>query len=149
MGRVFEKYLMLFIRIWFGAFNLASGTNYYMRYWPWPQLPPSPSADYISAAEQLHLFDVAKITEAVVGLMLLFNVAVPLGLILLFPMTTIIFIMNAFYSPLPHIIASGTRNFLFHLYLFAAYAGYYAPLLKLRAEPAPVWRNLSAFKKSF
>ncbi|PQA87636.1 hypothetical protein CW354_11205 [Marinicaulis flavus] len=148
-GPQFQHYAIIFVRYFFGGFNLMSGLNYYVRFWPWPTLPPSPSATYIDVTITLGLFDVAKIIEMIAGLMLICNIGVPIALILLFPVTVTVFILNAFHSPLPHIMASGTRNMIFHLILFAAYSGYFLPLLKIRANPSPIWRNFPYIKKYF
>ncbi len=68
----------------------------------------------------------------------------PFGLVLLFPITATIMIMNFFFSDLAHVRISGMRNFVMHLILFAGYAGYYLPMLNLRAGPRPIWRELGA-----
>jgi hypothetical protein len=147
MGSVWERYILVFIRMYLGAFNLASGLNYFILFWPQPKVEDSSvGASYVQAAMNVNLFTLAKVLEATSGFLLVTNTAVPFALILLLPVTVTIFILNAFYSPLPHIEASGTRNMLFHAVLMVSYAGSYLPLLKLRAVPSPFWRRPSALK---
>jgi uncharacterized membrane protein YphA (DoxX/SURF4 family) len=147
MGSPWERYLLLWMRVYLGAFNFVSGVNYFVLYWPQPKVEGSDAgAAYVQASMDLHLFALAKVIEAVCGLMLLSNVAVPLALLLLMPVTVTIFIMNGFYSPLPHIKASGTRNMLFHVILLISYAGQFLPILKLRPTPSALWRKSSVLK---
>ncbi len=147
MGPTWERYILVFIRFYLGGFNLVSGLNYFILFWPQPKVTDSSAgAMYVQAATDVHLFTLAKVLEATSGFLLLTNIAVPFALILLLPVTVTIFVLNAFYSPLPHIEASGTRNMLFHAALMISYAGSYLPLLKLRAVPAPFWRRPSVLK---
>lgn len=139
-----EKYLLLFIRVYLGAFNLASGLNYFVRVWPQPVPMDALGASYMTVTLHMGLFQFAKVIEALAGLCLVANVCVPLALIVLFPVTVNVFVMNAFFSPLAHVVVSGTRNFLFHVVLLAAYARYYFPMLKPVALPLPLWRKGSA-----
>ena len=92
----------------------------------------------------LGLFQTAKVLEVIGGFCLLFNIFTPFALVLLFPVTATVLTMNVFFSPFAHVQASGARNFIFHVILFAAYAGYFLPLLKLKAPVRPIWRGLGA-----
>ena len=149
MWRAVEKYGVIFIRFYMGGFNLASGLNYFLLFFPQPKIAEAHGNDYVTISLQLGLFQFAKVIEAIGGASLLFNRFVPLGLVLLMPVTVNIFLINAFHSPLPHIILSVTRNMVFHVILLAAYANYYYPMLKFRSAPQPAWRDLSRTWKSF
>jgi hypothetical protein len=122
--KLFERYGLAFVRFYLGGFYLVSGLNYFL------------------------LFQLAKVVEAVGGFLLFFNISVPFGLVLLFPITATVMIMNFFFSDLMHVRLSGMRNFVLHLILFAGYAGYYLPMLNLRAAPRPLWRELGSVKSS-
>ena len=125
----FERYAVVFLRVYLGAFNLISGLNYFLRIWPQP-VPHDPTgAAYMDVTLHLGLFQLAKVLEVVGGASLTFGICVPFGLIL-----------NAFFSDLIHVRISGARNFTFHVLLLAAYARYYFPLLTLRAPIRPLWR---------
>src|SRR5262245_40445350 len=105
-----ERYFFLFLRVYLGAFNLAAGINYFFGVWPQPVVADPVGALYTDVTQQLGLFQVAKALEMVGGCCLLANVFVPLGLVLLAPVTITIFIMNAFFSPLAHVVVSVSRN---------------------------------------
>lgn len=139
----FEKYVILFVRIYLGAFNFASGLNYFARFIPQPVPGDHLGATFMDVTLNMGLFQIAKVVEMLAGACLLLNIFVPAALIALFPITFNIFVMNTFISPLEHIKVSGARNFIFHLTLFAGYARHYLPLLKWRASPLPIWRRAS------
>ncbi len=134
------RYGLLFIRSYLGAFNLASGLNFFLLVWPQP-IPADPlGAAYMTVTLKLHLFQFAKVLEMVGGLCLLADLYVPFGLVLLFPVSVTVFVMDTFYSPLVHVQISGARNFAFHVLLLAAYFGYYRAMLQASAKPRPLWR---------
>ena len=136
-----ERYSLIFVRVYLGSFNLISGLNFFVGIWPQP-VPQDPvGAAYMSATLHLDLFQMAKVIEVIGGLSLTFGICVPFGLILLFPVTLTVFVMNVFFADLIHVRISGARNFTFHLLLFAAYARYYFPLLKPFAPARPLWRG--------
>jgi hypothetical protein len=139
--RAIERYLVLFARTYLGAFNFAAGLNYFVLVWPQPVVGEPVAAAYVESTMQLGLFQIAKVLETVGGFCLLTNFLAPLGLVLLFPVTATIFVVNTLYSDLAHVQMIGARNMLLHLFLFAAYAQYFYPLLKLRAAVSPVWRD--------
>jgi putative oxidoreductase len=142
--RSFERYAVVFLRVYLGAFNLISGLNYFLLIWPQP-VPHDPTgAAYMNVTLHLGLFQLAKVLEVVGGASLTFGICVPFGLILLFPVSVTVLIMNAFFSDMIHVRISGARNFAFHVLLLAAYARYYFPLLTLRAPIRPLWRSATA-----
>ncbi len=138
--RQFEKYALVFVRVYLGGFNLASGLNYFVHFWPQPVPGDVLGKAYMDVTLQLGLFQLAKVLEVVGGFCLAFNIYTPLALVVLFPVTATVLVMNVFFSPFAHVQASGGRNFLFHAVLFAAYAGYFLPLLRPKAPTWPIWR---------
>jgi len=134
------RYGLLFVRSYLGAFNLASGINFFLHVWGQPIPADALNTAYMNVTLQLHLFQLAKVLEIAGGFCLLADVCVPLGLVLLAPVSVTIFVMNVFFSPLIHVAISGARNFAFHLLLFAAYFGHYRAMLRVSAEPRPLWR---------
>jgi putative oxidoreductase len=146
MQRV-EKCFFLVLRVYLGAFNFASGVNYFVRVWPQP-IPADPlNSVYMSVTLHMGMFQLAKVIETVGGLCLMADLWVPFALVLLFPITVTVFIMDSFFSPLAHVVVSGARNFAFHVLLFAGYARYYLPLLSPSARLAPLWRGVDAHSK--
>jgi len=149
MARTFERYFITFCRFYLGGFNLVSGLNYFFLFWPQPKVTDATGNGYVEAAVSLGLFSFAKVLEIIGGATLVFNRFVPLGLVLLMPVTVNIFLINAPWSPLPHVVESVTRNMILHIILLAAYANYFYPMLKFRAAPDPAWRDPSRIWKSF
>jgi len=135
-----QKYLLLFFRVYLGAFNLASGINFFFGVWPQPIPADALGAAYMDVTLKLGLFQFAKVLEMVGGFLLVTDLFVPLALVLLFPVTVTIFIMNVFFSPLVHVVISGARIFAFHCVLFAAYFGHYRALFRPSVVPWPLWR---------
>lgn len=136
---ILQKYLLLFCRVYLGAFNLASGINFFFHVWPQPIPADALGAAYMDVTLKLGLFQFAKVLEMVGGFLLLTDLFVPLGLAVLFPVTVTIFIMNVFFSPMIHVVISGARNFVFHCVLFAAYFGHYRALFRPSVAPWPLW----------
>ena len=136
-----ERYGLLFMRIYLGGFNLVSGLNYFVRIQPQPVPADPDGAAYMAVTLHMGLFQLAKLVEALSGAMLLGNICVPFALVLMFPVTANVFVMDAFTSPLAHVRQSGARNFLFNIALFAGYGRYYLPMLKLVAPIRPIWRK--------
>ncbi len=140
MLKQLERYGLAFVRCYLGGFYLVSGLNFFFHFWPQPIPHDQVGAAYMNVTLTLGMFQLAKVLEAVGGFLLFFDIAVPFGLVLLFPVTATIMIMNWFFSDLIHVRISGMRNFVMHVILFAAYAGYFLPLLKPRARAWPIWR---------
>lgn len=148
MWRAIEKYGVIFCRYYLGGFNLVSGLNYFILFWPQPKIADVAGNEFVLAAMDLKLFTFAKVLEIIGGACLVFNRFVPLGLVLLMPVTVNIFLVNVPWSPFPHIQLSVARNLLMHCILLAAFANYYYPMLKFRSAPQPVWRDPSRITKS-
>lgn len=148
MWRAIEKYGVIFCRYYLGGFNLVSGLNYFILFWPQPKIADTAGNAFVLAAMDLKLFTFAKVVEAFCGACLIFNRFVPLSLVLLMPVTANIFLVNVPWSPFPHIQASVMRNLLMHLVLLAAYANYFYPMLKFRSAPQPLWRDPSRITRS-
>jgi len=142
-----ERYVVVFCRTYLGAFNFAAGLNFFVLVWPQPEVGEPVAAAYVQSTMTLGLFQLAKVLETVGGFCLLTNIFAPLGLVLLFPITVTIFVMNTLYSDLGHVQMIGAKNLILHLILFAAYAPYFYSLLKARAEIQPVWRTLGNIRK--
>lgn len=136
-----EKYFFLLLRVYLGAFNFASGLNYFVRVWPQP-IPTDPvGSAYMHVTLQLGMFQLAKVVEVTAGFCLLADVFVPLALVVLFPITVTVLVMDTFFAKLPHVQVSGARNFAFHVLLLAAYGRYYLGMLKPVAGLDPLWRR--------
>lgn len=136
-----ERYFFLFLQVYLGAFNFASGLNYFVRVWAQP-IPADPvGSAYMHVTLQLGMFQLAKVVELVAGFCLIADLFVPLALIVLFPVTVNVFVMDTFFATLAHVQVSGARNFAFHVLLLTAYGGCYLGLLKRSAALDPLWRR--------
>lgn len=140
-GAALERYGLLFMRVYLGGFNFISGLNYYAHLTHQPIPADAAGRAFMESTMALGLFQLAKAVELTAGFLLLTNINVPFALVLLFPVTTNVFVMNVFSSPLLHVKASGARNFLFHLLLIAGYGRYYLPLIRPFAPARPIWRK--------
>ena len=124
------------LRTLFGAWNLFFGIVFFFN---WPILQPmghGPMTPYLNQTLiDTHLFHVVKSIEIVVGLLLIFNRAVPLALCVYFPITVVIFIVNMFleqFAAGPYIAVIYAAV---HLFLFWVYRRYYLPMLAWQAVP--------------
>lgn len=140
MRRV-ERYFFLLLQVYLGAFNFASGLNYFTRAWLQP-VPADPVGfAYMHVTLQLGMFQFAKVIETLAGFCLMADIFVPVALIVLFPITINVFVMDTFLATLPHVRVSGARNFAFHVLLLAAYGRYYLGMLKPAVTIDPLWRR--------
>lgn len=134
-------YFILWVRIAFAVHCLVSGLNYYLEFVPPPRIIVSPIMPYITEMTRVGLYDLIKIVEIVVGFCLLFNVAVPLALVMEFPLTVSIAYLNLFVDGEPRQLYTGTKELLFNGILLLAYGNYYRGMLRWRAAPSPLWQR--------
>jgi hypothetical protein len=87
------------------------------------------------------LFAVIKAIETIVGLCLVFDVFVPVALILEMPVSFNIFYLSVFVVADPRTVWTGPRELIFNLFLLAAYGGYFLPIFKARIEQRPLWEE--------
>jgi hypothetical protein len=125
------------LRTLFGAWNLFFGWVFFFNF---PIQQPMGHGELTPLLNQTlidtHLFHVVKTIEIVVGLLLIFNRAVPLALCVYFPITVVIFIVNMFledfaFGPIIAVIYATV-----HLFLVWVYRQYYRPLLVWKASTA-------------
>lgn len=125
------------LRTLFGAWNLFFGIVFFFN---WPIAQPMGHGELTPYLNQTlidtGLFPVVKAIEIVVGLLLIFNRAVPFALCIYFPVTVVIFIVNMFledfgwFGPFIAVVYAAV-----HLFLFWVYRRYYMPMLAWRASP--------------
>lgn len=125
------------LRILFGVWNLFFGIVFFTDF---PIEQPMGHGDVTPYLNQTlidtGLFPVVKVIEIIVGLLLIFNRAVPFALCVYFPITVVIFIVNMFmedfgwFGPFIAVVYAAV-----HLFLFWVYRRYYLPMLAWRASP--------------
>jgi hypothetical protein len=95
----------------------------------------------MASLADIGLYPYVKYLEAVVGFMLLFNFAVPLALVLEFPITVTIFFLNTFVEGEGRHLFTGPQELILNATLLFAYGGYYVNFLRVRAHPWWLWEG--------
>jgi hypothetical protein len=140
-GAKIMGYVVLWVRIAFGAHSLLSGLNHFFGFLPLPPIDASPAGAFVAEMTRMGLYDMIKVIECVVGVCLLSNVFVPLALLLEFPISVSIFHLSVFIDGGPRQMFTGPRELFYNTFLLAAYAGYYLPMLRAKASIWPVWQR--------
>jgi hypothetical protein len=135
------KYIMLWIRLAFGAHSLLSGLNYFFEFLPAPHVTHPIAGPFVDSMTAMGLFDVIKVVECLVGLCLVTNRFVPLALVAELPTSITIFWMSALVVGAPRQVYTGSKELLFNLSLLAFYAGHYRFLLRQTADTLPIWSH--------
>lgn len=137
------KYLVLWLRLYFAIHYLASGLNYVI----FNFIPDFSHAGrvgpYLHAMADIGFYQVIKYLEVVLGTMLLFNLAVPLALIVMAGVSVTIIYLNLFISPAPRQLFTGIQELLLNGALLLAYGGYYANFCRIKTRPFWFWDGLS------
>lgn len=134
-------YLILWVRIAFGAHSLLSGINYFYPLIPLPALIVSPAGNFVAEMEAVGLYTGIKVVEVIVGICLLTNRYVPLALLMEFPTSVSIFYLNTFVDGAPRQLFTGPREIIMNGVLILAYWPYYRALLTHKAIYSPLWRK--------
>lgn len=133
-GRTGARRLILAARLVLGLLFLASGIAGLVM--PTPPLPPETPPSMVALFTGLtgsYLLTLVKLTEAVVGALLLANRFVPLALVVLAPVTVNIVLVHALLAPSGLPIALVVLAL--HLFLGWSYRGTYRTVLAVRADP--------------
>lgn len=143
MGRLKSPvhYLIIGLRGFFGGHSLLSGLNYFVEFVPTPKVTHPLAGPFIDSMTAMGFFDVVKVTETAVGICLLTGLFVPLALVLEMPISVSIFFTSVIVVHSDRSVITGSREILVNLVLLAAYAGYYLPMLRMRAVSRPIWRS--------
>ena len=122
-------------RVLLGVVFLVFGLNGFLSFIPQP--PPDPDAGALLGAfvESGYLMTFVKLTEVVVGALLLANRFVPLALVVLMPVTLNIFLLHAFLDPALPGMAVAVVVLTLNVFLLWAYRAHYAPLKEATAVP--------------
>lgn len=126
------------LRILFGLHFLFNGLNYMFHFVDIPKPPGGDTAManvLMDAFVNSGLFVIAKSVEVISGVMLIFNLWVPLALVLAFPVTVIIAYMDVMLTGVPLYAALGAITLIWNGGLMLAYLPYYRPFLVRSATP--------------
>lgn len=119
------------LRLLLGLMFVVFGLNFFLHFLAQPP-PAEAAAGFLGGLFGAgYFFPFLKITEILVGLMLLANVMVPLALVVLAPITLNIFLMHLFLDPsgLPIAIVLTGLNIALGILYIDSYRG----MLKVRA----------------
>jgi hypothetical protein len=133
--------LVGFVRLLMGTEFLVNGLNWWVKMvGPYPSLADfahhAPPADFVGAMIQTGvLFHVVKAAELLAGVALLTNRFVPLMLVVVFPVTVPVFIVDVVLVHHLRGFIMGTGAMLMNTYLMLSYLNCYRSMLVARALP--------------
>lgn len=138
------KLIVSFFRLYLGAWMIVSGSSYWLHHLGYQPVFPQPfgatpeSSKMLITFVEVGLFDLVKTLEIVGGMMLVCNVFVPLGLVILFPISGMVFynaiFLNQRYEGVLNVTYMGTACLYMNVILLLAYIRYYLPMLSLNAS---------------
>jgi putative oxidoreductase len=128
------------VRYVFGIQMTISGLNWWVKLTRYPSIADfvdrAPPDDILGALIQTgYLFHLVKGVELACGLALIFNLYVPLMLVVAFPVALGVLIVDLSVTPNLRGLALGIGAFAQQAFLMLAYFGYYRPMLAMRAKP--------------
>lgn len=129
-------------RLLMGIIYLVNGLNWWFKIiTPYPSMSDFtnflPPPDIVGAMiENGIMFNMVKAIELLTGLALLTNRFVPLALIVAFPVTFPIFLVDVFTNTHLRGVTVGTASLLLNIFLLAAYMRHYQGLLTANGEAA-------------
>jgi putative oxidoreductase len=134
--RLYDR-LVTAVRLLLGAEFFINGLNWWVKLiTPYPSISDAghlPKGDFVAAMIDTGiLFHVVKTAELAAGIGLLGNWFVPLALVVVFPVTVNVFIVDAFLHHRLRAFIMGSGAMLMNSFLMLAYLGHYRSMLRLR-----------------
>jgi len=131
------KFVIQWLRLFFAIHLIFAGFRFII----FQEIPPSPGhvGEFVTAMEHIWMYQAVKWLEAFVGILLLFDIAVPLALVLEVPVTITIFYLNTIVAGTALQKFTGPQELFLNGILLLAYGGYYARFLRVKAEPFWLW----------
>lgn len=128
------KYLVMAVRLVFGAWYIMSGARYVQ-----PGLPMGTDTlakALLAALVNSNLMLAVKAIEFVVGVLLVLNLFTPAALVVGFPVTVVVaYVCLVLEWPLQRPMIGGGLSLAAHVFLLLAYFSYYRPMLTLKSKP--------------
>jgi hypothetical protein len=128
------RYVLIYVRLLLGAWMLLNGLNHFVSVFPQPMGHTPLAGELMVSLIETGLFGLVKVTEILIGLMLIFELFVPLALILSMTISTVVWYNHAFLDGLPFHLSMGNGCLVFTVILLIAYLPYYLPMLKVKTE---------------
>lgn len=129
------------IRILLGVFLFLNGMNMWLGILPISSPTSGPAFDLMNGLVLSGLFEYVKIIEIVTGLLLMFNIFVPLALALMAPLVFVIAYTDFILLGTPNAIAFGVAMVVLWGIPTWAYLPYFYGLLRMKAQPECVSIN--------
>ena len=129
------KIFVLILRILLGLDLLLNGINFWLDFLPITTPASEVARGLIGGLVNAGLFTIVKYIEIATALALLTNRFVPLALVVMFPLTVVIFWTDCILINTPEGWLYGGTTSLLHVLLLFAYLKHYMPLLSFRAAP--------------
>jgi hypothetical protein len=133
------RYVILWVRIFFAAHLLYSAGRYFLGIEGFGPGPNTLGGEFVTAITKIGLYHMVKVTELIIGIMLLFNVLVPLVLVVEFPITMMILLLNTFVVGTGRQLFTGPQELFLNGFLLLAYGRYYARMFTVFAPTRPLW----------
>lgn len=136
---VSEKAFMITVfvaQMFFGAWYLVHGLNYYVEFFTQPPGAVTLSRQLIGALIATGLFDVVKIAEIAIGILLLTNRMVPFAVLAAVPINGIILWLNFFVNADAFGVVVGSVIILVQGLTLVAFFPYYKSMFVWKAEYA-------------
>ena len=137
-----------FLRLYLGAWMIVSGTSYWLHQLGYQPIFPQPfgslpdSNKMLITFVEVGLFDLVKTLEIVGGLLLVLNIFVPLGLLILFPISGMVFynavFLNHRYDGILSLTYMGTACLYMNVVLMLVYIKHYLPMLSMNARSGSI-----------
>lgn len=136
MAKHIWEFAIIAARIVLGSWMIVNGLNHWIDIFPQPLGNNLAWAGYMVSLIESGLFGVVKFLEIIGGLMLIFNIFVPLGLMILMPLSAVIiynggYLAGKWFEP----FYMGTHCFYLNAFLMVAYVKYYFPMLGFNSDP--------------
>tara|TARA_B110000971_G_C20012902_1_gene502478 strand:- start:687 stop:1061 length:375 start_codon:yes stop_codon:yes gene_type:complete len=117
------------MRIFFGVFLLFFGLNGFLQFMPMPEVGPQAGAFLGALASTKLFFPVISVVEIIVGALLIVNKAVPLVLIIIFPILVCAVLFHLSLDPAGILFA--IIGLVLNILLLITNQEKYLPLIKL------------------
>ena len=134
--------LITLCRLQLGGWMIVNGLNHWFRIFPQPLGSEPVAQQLLVALIESGLFGVVKAAEVVGGVMLLFDLCTPLALVMLMPVSVVVYYFNAILQMRwDRLLYMGVLCMYLNVILLVAYLRYYLRMLSLRA-PVGSWQDL-------
>lgn len=119
----------LAVRVIFGLMWVIFGLNFFFQFLPPQPPPPEDAMKFLGGLmTNPYIMPLIKVIEVTVGVLLLANIAVPLALVIIAPITVNIFLFHTVLAPAGGGLA--ILMFALNVILGLAYINSYKPLFK-------------------